>query len=68
MVCVQGLEYELELQLSHVVSDDVIIPSLKNRRKEDNVEGVTIAFGQYQRPHMNQVIEMLEISDLFFYF
>ncbi|OQR77615.1 BTB/POZ domain-containing protein 6-B-like, partial [Tropilaelaps mercedesae] len=64
----KGLEYELELQLSHVVSDDVIIPSLKNRRKEDNVEGVTIVFGQYQRPHMSNVIEMLEISDLFFYF
>lgn len=64
----KGLEYELELQLSHVVSDDVIIPSLRNRKKEDLVEGVIIAFGAYQRPHMNNVIEILEISDIFFYF
>ncbi|KAM7289833.1 BTB/POZ domain-containing protein 2 [Ixodes scapularis] len=64
----KGLEYELELQLSALMSDDVIVPSLKNRKKEDTVEGVTFQFAAFQRPHMSNVLEILELSDLLFYY
>lgn len=64
----RGLEGELELQLGKFLAEDVVIPSLKNRKKDDSVNGVNFQFSSFQRGQLGNMTDVMEFSEIFFYY
>ncbi|XP_023234303.1 BTB/POZ domain-containing protein 3-like [Centruroides sculpturatus] len=65
----RGLEYVMELQVRTILAEDVIVPTLRNKRKEDTVEGVTFHFHPIQKAlSISNPAEAMEFAEIYFYF
>ncbi|XP_055932828.1 BTB/POZ domain-containing protein 6-like isoform X2 [Argiope bruennichi] len=65
--CRRGEKYEVELQAHALISDDVIVPLLRNKKREDVVEGVTFQFIPFTRVKLSSILDITEFSELHFY-
>ncbi|XP_071034954.1 uncharacterized protein [Parasteatoda tepidariorum] len=63
----RGEKYEVELQAHALINDDVIVPLLRNKKREDNVEGVTFQFIPFTRVKLSSILDITEFSELHFY-
>ncbi|KAG8191319.1 hypothetical protein JTE90_006069 [Oedothorax gibbosus] len=65
--CRRGEKYEVELQAHALISDDVVVPLLRNKKREDVVEGVTFQFIPFTRIKLSSILDITEFSELHFY-
>ncbi|XP_067138703.1 BTB/POZ domain-containing protein 3-like isoform X1 [Centruroides vittatus] len=63
----KGLKYDVELHVHSLLVEDIVVPVLKNRKKEDTSRGVTFQFYPFQRVKIANVLEILEFSEILFY-
>ncbi|XP_054706897.1 BTB/POZ domain-containing protein 6-B-like [Uloborus diversus] len=63
----RGEKYEVELSAHSLISDDVIVPLLRNKKREDHVEGVTFQFIPFTRVKLSAILDITEFTELHFY-
>lgn len=63
----RGEKYEVELSAHSLISDDVIVPLLRNKKREDLVEGVTFQYIPFTRIKLSSVLDITEFSEVHFY-
>lgn len=64
----KGVECELELHVNSMLAEDVVIPNMRNRKKEETVDGITFHFHQFNRGQANNASEIMEFSEIYYYF
>lgn len=64
----KGIECELELHVNSMLAEDVVIPNMRNRKKEDTVDGITFHFHQFSRGQASNAAELMEFSEIYYYF
>ncbi|XP_022256593.1 BTB/POZ domain-containing protein 6-like [Limulus polyphemus] len=64
----KGVEYEIELQTRSSVSQDILAPNNRSRKREETAEGATFQFSAFKKGHQNEMVEVMEFSEIMFYY
>ncbi|XP_013780294.1 BTB/POZ domain-containing protein 6-like [Limulus polyphemus] len=64
----KGVEYEIDLQTRSAVAQDIVAPNNRSRKHEETAEGATFQFSAFKRGLQNQMSEVMEFSEILFYY
>ncbi|UYV74842.1 hypothetical protein LAZ67_12001281 [Cordylochernes scorpioides] len=64
----KDVECMLELQVRSVFTEDILVPTIRNRKREDSSDGITFEFLPFQKSQVPNPAEALEFSTIHFYY